>query len=85
MIEKNLNITKKNKNNTTVNSKKPRQSKAAILLSQLSKSKENKIIKSEDSGIKKSDSKHDDDNKNLGITKNLFKDISKEEQTKKAS
>ena len=83
MIEKNLNITKKNKNNTTVNSKKPRQSKAAILLSQLSKSKENKIIKSEDSGIKKSDSKHDDDNKNLSITKNLFKDISKEEQTKK--
>ena len=83
MIEKNLNITKKNKNNTTVNSKKPRQSKAAILLSQLSKSKENKIIKSEDSGIKKSDSTHDDDNKNLSITKNLFKDISKEEQTKK--
>ena len=83
MIEKNLNITKKNKNNTTVNSNKPRQSKAAILLSQLSKSKENKIIKSEDSGIKKSDSKHDDDNKNLSITKNLFKDISKEEQTKK--
>ena len=83
MIEKNLNITKKNNNNTTVNSNKPRQSKAAILLSQLSKSKENKIIKSEDSGIKKSDSKHDDDNKNLSITKNLFKDISKEEQKKK--
>ena len=49
----------------------------------MSKAKENKTIKNEDSGIKKSDTKNNDDNnKNLSITKNLFKDISNNEKEK---